>query len=105
MTDRREFVRRVALVATAAAVPVAGPVLADEPKKPAEPKAEPARSEVDARMEVILARFGKHLDDDARKAVRGEVEALVRRAEALRKFPLDNGDGPFPVFKPYRSPL
>jgi hypothetical protein len=56
-------------------------------------------------MELVLARFGKQLDEAGRKKVRGEVQAIVRRAEALRKFPLDNGDGPFPVFHPFRAPL
>ena len=97
---RRDFVRKLALGASAAGLVTARPSRADKPEKP-----EPAKSEADARMELILARFGKLLDDDARRAVRAEVAALVHRAEALRKFPLDNGDGPFPVFVPYRAPL
>jgi hypothetical protein len=100
---RRDFVRTLALGASAATL--SGPaVRGDEPKHDKEEPPKP-RSEADARMELILARFGKHLDADARKSIRGEVESIVRRAEALRKFPLDNGDGPLPVFSPYRAPL
>lgn len=109
--DRREFVRSLALGASAAVVIAPGASRADDPKpkdkepeKKTEPKPEEAaRTEVDARMELILARFGKQLDADARKAVRSEIEGHVRRAEALRKIKLDNGDEPFPVFIPFRG--
>jgi hypothetical protein len=105
---RRDFVR--ALVLGGSAVSLAARTAGSDEKpgqdKPAppEPQSRP-RSEADARMDLVLARFGKSLDDDARAAVRGEVEAIARRAELLRKFPLDNGDGPSPVFTPYRAPL
>ena len=61
----------------------------------------------DTLEDWIVARFGKlaRLDDAARAAVRTEVAGIVRRGEALRKVSLDNGDGPFPVFHPYRAPL
>ncbi|MBX6315118.1 MAG: twin-arginine translocation signal domain-containing protein [Isosphaeraceae bacterium] len=102
---RRDFIRTLALGAAAGAL--APPARADEPeqKDEAEQKDEPAKSEADARMEVVLARFGKQLDADARKAVRREVEGIVQLAEALRKYKLDNGEGPYPIFKPYRAPL
>ena len=92
---RRDFVRTAVALAAPAAV-----VKADEPNP-----AEPLKTEVEARMELVVARFGPQLDDEARKKVRGEVEEIVRRAKALRAFALDNGDGPFPVFQPYRAPL
>ena len=58
-------------------------------------------------MDVLMSRFGKHpqLDDKARASIRNGVATVVNRAETLRKIPLDNGDGPFPVFHPYRKPL
>jgi hypothetical protein len=103
---RRDFAR-----ALAGAAVVAPGVLADQPKadeKKDEPKESPKPpDEVDARMALLLARFGKHaqLDEKARAAIRNEVAGVVRRGEALRKIPLGNGDGPFPVFHPYRGPL
>lgn len=102
-THRRDFARALALGALAAPSVVA----ADEPeKKPDEPKpAAPPRTEVDARMDLILARYGGRLDDEARKSIRSELEGIVRRAETLRKLPLDNGDSPSHVFTPYRAPL
>jgi hypothetical protein len=104
---RRDFAR-----ALAAAAVVAPGALADEPKAADETKDKPKEGpkppdEVDARMALLLARYGKHaqLDEKARAAIRNEVAGVVRRGEALRKVPLGNGDGPFPVFHPYRGPL
>lgn len=128
---RRAFVRAFACAGSAVAALV-GRARGDDPKaesiksdggekpatkptdrekpapKPAEPdskNADPIASEVEARMNLVLARFGDRLDDKARKDVRREVEAIVRRARELRRFPLDNGDGPHPVFVPYRAPI
>jgi hypothetical protein len=98
---RRDFVRTIALGASAGLL-TARPSPADDPPKKDEARPE---SEAEARMDLVLARFGRHLDDDARKAVRAEVDSIVRMGEALRKVPLDNGDGPFPIFVPYRAPL
>jgi hypothetical protein len=101
---RRDFVRALTLGASAAALAAPTALRADEKDEPK--KDEPARmTEADARMALVLARFGKQLDEKARKSVREEIDSIVRRAEGLRKVPLDNGDGPFPVFHPYRAPL
>jgi hypothetical protein len=107
---RRDFVRSLALGASAAALAAPAARGADDEKakeKKDEKKDEvpKPKTEADARMELVLARYGNQLDEAARKSVRSEVESHVRRAEALRKIPLDNGDGPFPVFHPYRAPL
>ncbi len=98
-SHRRDFVRALTLGAIAAPR-----VVADDVKGAEAPK---SHDEVEARMEILLARFGKHakLDASAREAIRSEVAGVVRRGEALRKITLQNGDGPFPVFHPYRSPL
>jgi hypothetical protein len=99
-SHRRDFVRALTLTA------IAGPVvIADDAKKADDKK--PVRSEIDERMDVLMTRFGKHsqLDDKARAAIRSGVTSVVNRAEALRKIPLDNGDGPFPVFHPFRKPI
>ena len=100
LSHRRDFVRSLALAAPVALTSAPDALRADEPKP-----AEPPKTEADARMELILARYGKQLDEAGRKKVRAEVDAIVRRAEALRKFSLDNGDGPSPVFHPYRAPI
>src|SRR5918997_2059778 len=108
-SHRRDFVRTLPLGASAAALtsPACGaadaPPFVGPPKPKPEPKASP--SEVEARMSLVTSRFGTLLDEERRKAVEARVNAIVRRAEALRKFELDNGEGPFPVFTPYRAPL
>jgi hypothetical protein len=103
---RRGFVRSLVLGGTAATL---APRTAAADEKPDQDKdkvtSSPPRTEADARMDLILARFGGQLDEAARASVREGIEAQVRRAETLRKFPLDNGDGPFPVFIPYRGPI
>jgi hypothetical protein len=93
-SHRRDFVRALALGAVAAPAMAAEPVVAAPPI-----------DEIDARMAIVIARFGKHarLDAAARSAIRAEIVGLIARGEALRKLPLHNGDGPFPVFHPYRS--
>ena len=93
---RRDFVRALALGASTPAL-----LLGDEPAT----KKETKKTEVDARMELVLTRFGTQLDEAARAHVRSEIEEMVARAVALRKFPLGNGDGPMPEFVPYRAPL
>ncbi|HWE39578.1 MAG TPA: hypothetical protein VG406_23720 [Isosphaeraceae bacterium] len=108
--NRRDFVRALALGASAGTLAFPTSARADDKeteksKAKGDDKPDPLKAEADARMALIVARFGKHLDDDARKAVRDELDGIIRRAERLRKVPLDNGDGPFPVFHPYRAPL
>ena len=98
---RRDFVRTLGL---AGSVGLLGRNVsqAQEPDKPAPA---PEATEADARMALIVARYGKHLDDDARRSVRSDVEAVIRRGNRMRAFELSNGDEPMPVFTPYRSAL
>ena len=42
----------------------------------------------DARMALIVARYGKHLDDDAHRSVQSDVEAVIRRGNRMRAFEL-----------------
>jgi hypothetical protein len=110
-TRRRDLLRGLALGTASGllSVPTARGQDDDPGKKPDQKPDEPAPpakpTEVEARMALVLARYGDQLDGDARALVRSEIEGHVRRAEALRKRPLGNGDGPFPVFHPYRAPL
>lgn len=69
-----------------------------------EEKTSPHQAEIDARMAMILARYGDRLDDDARNAVRADVEDHLRRMRILKQVPLENGEGPCPLFIPYRGP-
>ncbi len=99
-SHRRDFVRGLLLGGAAAGV--GSPANAED-----DPKKEPAvnLTEIEARMALILARYGDSLDEAARKAILIDVESIVRRADALRNYELTNGDEPFPIFVPYRAPL
>lgn len=105
-THRRDFVRTLGLGTVAGLLSGPTALADDEPAKPKDaPKPPAPPTDVDARMEMVIARFGSHLDDNARKAVQSELQGIVRRAETLRKFELTNFDGPLPVFHVYRAPL
>jgi hypothetical protein len=98
--SRRRFLRRTAALGAAAA---ATPLPAATGQEPAA-EDDPLRAEVDARMALVVARFGRHLDDAAREEVRRQVEGVVRQGRALRQSPLANGDEPMPIFRPFRAP-
>ncbi len=104
--DRRAFVRSlIAGGALTTASQVAAnaqddPVQAEKQQKAAP---DPLQVEVDARLAILVARRGEALDDEARETIRADIESMVKRARRLRRFVLDNGDGPFPVMIPYRG--
>ncbi len=100
---RRDFVLGFSLGLVPSLVVPGAQARGDE--TPPGPPSDPIQAETDARLALVLARFGARLDEEARMAIRSEIESQVRRAEGLRHFALTNGEGPFPVFKPYRSPL
>ena len=96
-SPRRDFLRTLGLASTTGLVTRSTHAEDDKPA--------PEPSEIDARMNLILARYGTHLDDDARRSIRRDVEAVIRRADRMRAFELANGDEPIPVFTPYRAPV
>ncbi len=98
---RRDFLRALGL---AGAASLTGRTAHAQDEDPEKDKPASERSEADARMDLVLARYGRHLDEDARRAVRRDVEAVVRRGDRMRAFELSNGDEPMPVFTPYRTP-
>lgn len=101
ISHRRDFVRALALGASTSLV-AACPA---RPQEPVQEPPDPVEAEVDARMSLIVNRYGDRLDDTAREEIRREVTGIVRRGRSLREYPLDNGDGPASVWIPYRAPL
>jgi hypothetical protein len=55
---------------------------------------------VDLRLQHLESRFPGRLSDDQRAGVRERLEKLAESAEALGKFPLENGHEPASVFHP-----
>lgn len=109
MTDdpsRRAFVRSLALGTSAGLLSPssrAATAPQDEPQEAEAP--DPIEREIEARMAILLARHGDSLDEEARGQVRRQVAGVVRRGRSLKEYPVDNGVGPFPVFRPYRAPI
>lgn len=107
---RREFVRTLVLGSSAGLALRGGSATlraddAPEPKPPEDESPDPTEAEINARMNLIVARYGDRLDAEARETIRREVAGIVRRGQALRAYPLDNGDGPASVWTPYREPI
>lgn len=88
--SRRQFGKRIALLA---AVPLATPVLAAEEDKPKEVPV-PAAVAL-ALTEVVRLRHGKHLSKDQLKRVGNSILRSQFVAESLRKkLELSNADEP-----------
>ena len=106
--SRREFAVRAAL-ASAAGTLVPGAVLSTpgaqavvSPQEPAgTPKLAPAsQAEAETRTQAILARYGNRLSEAQKADVRRLSLLLQPPLEALRAYPLDNGDSPALYLKP-----
>jgi hypothetical protein len=83
---RREF----AGLAAAAAVPLLG-----APAVAAPLQAQPSPGDLQALTDLMRARYGKYLDEDQLKSVRGRIQGLLSAAERLRKIPVGQDDPAF----------
>jgi hypothetical protein len=103
--DRREFAEALALLAVA---PLIG--LHPTPLAPTNPGASlPAFAGAEpgaiakALAGVIRARYGERLNEADLATITRQIEAVLERAEKIRKVPLGNGDEPDFVFTAVRS--
>lgn len=62
-----------------------------------------SKREVAMMFNAVKRRYGDRLSQQELEEVRKGVEGVVEALEALRSAKLDNGDGPFPEFVPYRK--
>lgn len=92
--SRRDF---AVLAATAAALPILGETPATAPPAPANPEAE-------ARIAMILGRYGSRFDDAQRADIRRLITGAQEGLEAMRAYPLDNSVEPATLFRVYRAP-
>jgi hypothetical protein len=58
--------------------------------------------ELEARLRVVVDRYGDRLTPEELEEVRKALEANLDAANALRSIRLGNWDEPFSVFKPVR---
>ena len=109
MISRRQFARAAGAIAGAALLPRTAD--ADDARhaattataQPAKKLAAVAQAEADARVQMVLARYGSRLKGDAR----AELTRLSRQQQALldelRAFPLDYADEPALQFRAPRT--
>lgn len=106
--SRREFAVRAALASAAgtlapgAVLAVPGAQAAASPQEAAgAPKLAPeGQAEAEARSQAILARYGSRLSEIQKADVRRLALLLQPPIEALRAYPLGNGDSPALYLKP-----
>jgi hypothetical protein len=104
MISRRDFARTAGAIAGAALLPKAR---ADEkPKTPgAPPPPKPSKlpvasqAEADARVQVIVARYGARLSPAERADLQRLSNDAQQLLDKLRAFPLEYGDEPAHIFR------
>ncbi len=106
--SRREFAHRAALLsATATVVPTgmmlpAAPIAAaSEHEQENLPKvSSEGQAEADARLQMVLSRYGNRLSEDEKRSVKTMCYSLQNTLAKVRAFPLENGDVPALFLKP-----
>jgi len=58
---------------------------------------------VDAVLAQIRASLDHEIEDEHIERVRKGIDDKLDQAERVRKYPLENGDEPFTVFRAYRE--
>ena len=106
--SRREFALRAALASAAStlvpgaafATPDAQPVASPQEPASASKLAPASQAEAEARTQAILARYGERLSEAQKADVRRLSLVLQTPLDALRAYPLGNGDSPALYLKP-----
>lgn len=88
--SRRDF---ALLALTAAAVPALGGTAA----------AATADPEAEARIAMILGKYGSRFTDEQKADIRRLITGAQEGLEALRAYPLDNALEPATLFRAYRN--
>ena len=109
LISRREFNRIVTLGGTGALLPASAAAemekAATDPEGSAEMPAEEEglsaaeQSEVKAKYEAVLRKWGTRLSDDERKRVRQVIVSHQRLLQPVRAFVVENSDAPAPVLR------
>jgi hypothetical protein len=92
--SRRSFHGKVALLAAAPLLAPASAARADE-----NPPRDPQAATLQALMDIIRHRYGKHLNAEQLDRVRRQVQIDLLIADRLRRFPLREGSEPAFVFQ------
>lgn len=115
---RRRFAFGAAAAAAALVIPAAEASRAPgqgappaAPPTPLEQQAEAAmaklssraQAEVEMKIAEILRKYGDRLSDEQKVDIRKVMAETQAGLEAMRAFPLENGDQPAAVFRAYRD--
>lgn len=102
---RRDFARTAGIVAGAALLPRARADEKGRPEAPLSPPATPpklapaAQAEADARVQMIIARYGARLSPAERADLARLSADAQQQLERLRAFPLEYSDEPAHTFR------
>jgi hypothetical protein len=105
--SRREFARRAAMVSAAASLAPANLLGAEAPASLPQAQQVPnaaklslgSQAEVDSRVQIILAQYGR-LSDTQKADIRRLATEAQPPLDRLRAYPTENGDGPALYLKP-----
>ncbi|HEX2218932.1 MAG TPA: hypothetical protein VHG35_09015 [Gemmatimonadales bacterium] len=97
--NRREFTETVAMAALAPLL-----VRGVAPIPDSHPAVHDPRTLAEALARAVRAQYGDRLSETDLAAVARQIEAMLDRAEKIRRVPLANGDEPDFVFTAVRSP-
>ena len=101
--SRRDFARTVGVAAGAALLPMSA--RAEEPAKPNAPPPPPTKlsvagqAEAEARVQMIVARYGARLSAAERADLARLSSDAQQQLDKLRAFPLDVSDEPAHLFR------
>ncbi len=88
--SRRDF---ALLAFTAAAMPAMGET----------PAAATPNAEAEARIAMILGKYGSRFTDEQKADIRRLITGAQEGLEAMRAYPLENSVEPATLFRPYRN--
>ena len=106
--SRRDFARTVGVVAGAALLPARARGADPAPKTPpaTPPKlAAPSQAEADARVQMIVARYGSRLSPAERADLQRLSSLAQTQLDQLRAFAVDFTDEPAHIFRAPRRRL
>ena len=97
--SRREFAKRLAVVAAVAPLLESTPVIAQPPQPAPEPP--PGSQNIrlaEAQTDMLRARYGQHLTPEDTRKIEEDLDETARYMQRMRDFELHNWDEPDTIF-------
>ena len=97
--SRREFAKRLAVVAVAAPLLESAPVIAQPPQTPPEPPPGSQNIRIgEAQTDLLRARYGQHITPEDARKIEEDLDGTARYMQRMREFELHNWDEPDSIF-------